>query len=373
MIKNRESSLVLLDARSMAGRSTGMGRYVSQMLSELPALASNDIKFKVISLPGDQVPDGISNHVLGGFLSCLRPGKLAQHAIIPWVVDSSKCDLYHYPYFDPPVPLRKRFVATCPDLEPLRMPNLFSRKVVAYYEVFAVRLRHAARVITISENTKKDVVELLGINPNVVRVIYLGVDKRFRPVLEEEELTNIYHLPNRYVLYVGNTMPHKNLQRLVQAMARVCRLCPDVKLVIVGALDRYRSNVEQIIQNTGMNLYVRFLDFVSENDLPALYSKASAFILPSLYEGFGLPILEAMACGAPVIASNAASIPEIVGDAGIIVDPYNIEEISDGILRLLNNQSEAKNYSNLGIERAQQFTWRHCAEEHLKVYREVLG
>jgi glycosyltransferase involved in cell wall biosynthesis len=237
------------------------------------------------------------------------------------------------------------------------------------------RLRRAERVIVISAHTGKDIVEHLGVDPGKIRVIHLGVASDFHPIPEEKRLGALrsrYRLPERCLLYVGNTMPHKNISRLVSAMALVRKRFPAVPLVIAGSSDKYRPMVAQTIEDKSLSNEVRFLGHVPEEDLPTLYNCASAFLFPSLYEGFGMPVLEAMACGTPVVTSGAASIPEIVGDAAITVDPYDVKSIADGIVHLLENRSEAEKLSRVGIQRAKEFTWRKCAEKHLMVYDEVL-
>lgn len=366
---------VLLDTRTLVGKRTGVGRYVTHLVRELIAMASPDLSFCALCLPTDNVPKDIKLHVLKGIKSGFGPMNPLQQLALSWSVRTSECDLYHYPSYDPPWTIGRPFVATCYDIEPLRHPELYPARIVWYYRLFATGLRRAERVIVISENTGRDLVDLLHVAPERVRVIYLGVDPSFRPVDKPQNLTVVrqrYSLPDRYVLYLGNTMPHKNLPRLVEAMARVHWQEPDVALLLAGRRDKYRPAVERAIAIAGLENVVRFLGGISEEDLPVLLSSARVFAYPSLYEGFGLPVLEAMACGTPVVTSDRSSLPEVVGDCAIVVNPEDTTSIADGILRLLSKPAEAKHYSNAGIQRARQFTWRRCAEQHVAVYREVL-
>jgi len=366
---------VLIDVRFLAGRATGVGRYLMSLLTQISAIAPPGLEPYALCLPGQTVSRQISQHVLKGVGARAKPLGPIQQIVLPLAIRNTECDLFHYTYIDPPRGLPP-FVATCYDIEPLRHPELFRRKIVWYYRVFAPGLRAAERVIVISQNTARDVVELLGIDPNRVKVIYLGVDPHFRPVRDAARMDGIrsrYNLPTRYVLYLGNTMPHKNLVRLVNAMTVVHQRFPTVPLLLAGRKDKYRPVVEQAIAAASGPQSIRFLGEIAEDDLPALLSGAAVFAYPSLYEGFGLPVLEAMACGTPVVTSSRSSLPEIVGDSAVIVDPYDVSSLANAILRLLENPEEAARFSELGQIRAKGFTWRRCAQQHLDVYREVLN
>ena len=367
---------VLLDTRMLVGRQSGVGRYVTHLVQEMIAIAPTDLSFSALCLPADKVPKGIRRNILNGLASGARPFSPLQQLVVPWSVRQSGCDLYHYLSYDPPWLLPRPFVATCYDIEPLRHPEMFTAKIVWYYRIFAIGLRRAERIIVISESTGRDLVDLLHIAPERIRVTYLGVDPTFHPIDNPKILAKLraqYLLPERYILYLGNTMPHKNLPRLIDAMAHVHRQDPDVALLLAGRRDKYRPVVEQAIATAGLETVVRFLGGMPEEDLPALLSGARVFAYPSLCEGFGLPVLEAMACGTPVVTSNRSSLPEVVGDTAVLVNPENVEAIADGVLRLLNNPTEANRLADAGLNHARQFTWRRCAEEHLAVYREVLG
>lgn len=367
---------ILIDFRIRSGSTTGVGRYIEWLLQNLAEIRSPEMQIQILCRPGQADSSNLPQRVLGGVEALANPLGLAQQVLLPRIVKKANCRLFHYTYFDPPWLLPRPFVATCYDIEPLRHPEMFSARIVWYYRIFATGLRRAERIFVISESTGRDLVELLHLAPERVRVTYLGVDSSFRPVDNPEILAVLrarYLLPECYVLYIGNTMPHKNLPRLIEAMARVHQLEPEVALLLAGRRDKYRPAVEQAIATAGLENVVRFLGGIPEEDLPTLFSGAQVFAYPSLYEGFGLPALEAMACGTPVVTSNCSSLPEIVGDSAIVVDPNDSTEIADGILRLLRNPTEAKRFANAGLQRARQFTWRRCAEQHLDLYREVLS
>lgn len=373
--KNAPARL-LVDTRIFGGSVTGVVRYLSNLLREIQLLEPSDLKFNALCSPAQDLPCEIPKIEMHGVGAHSKPLGVLQQVVLPRAVRNAQCDLFHYPYFDPPRITSCPFIATCYDIEPLRHPELFPRRIVWYYKVFAPRLRTAGRVVVISQNTGKDIIELLGVHPDRVKVVYLGVDPHFHPIREEDRVNAVrlrYGLPSRYLLYLGNTMPHKNLVRLVQAMAIVRKRFPSVPLLLAGREDKYRPAVEQAIAVATLSETIRFIGDIAEEDLPALLSSAAVFVYPSLYEGFGLPVLEAMACGTPVVVSNRSSLPEIVGNSAISVDPYDVFALAEAITHLLANPAGAKRFSDLGRERAKEFTWRRCAEEHLAVYREVLN
>ena len=365
---------VLLDTRLMGKGVTGIGRYIANLLRQFPAINPPDLRFRALGI-ADQPVIEMDAAVLTGWGSLPSPRGMGQHVRLPFEIARLRPALFHYTNFDPPPLLPRPFVVTCHDIEPLVKPELFRRSIVAYYAVFARFMKRAATIIAISENTKKDVVERLGIPADRVTVIYDAADEPFCPCQDASRQTEVrarYRLPARYVLYVGNTMPHKNLPRLLQAMRRVCDRHEDVRLLLVGAPDRYRDAVVEQIRMLRMEPNVRFLGRVPESDLPLLYQMASVFVMPSLYEGFGLPLVEALACGAAVVTSNVTSLPEIVGEAGLRFDPGDVEAMAEAIWQVLESPSVAESLRKAALARAALFSWRRCAEEHVRVYREVL-
>ncbi len=371
-----EKYRLLLDARGLAGRRSGVGKYVSGLVSGIAALQPDDFALRLLCLPEDNPPAGIEAQILGGFYSGARPNTVRQHLVMPLKLNKVPRDVYHYPCFDLPIVRLSQAVVTCHDIEPLVTPHLFARKIVLYYKFFSKRLRSLKNIITISGKTATDLVEIIGIERRRIQVIYFGVDECFRPVVDDRQLRDLrrrFVLPDDYILYVGNTMPHKNLERLILAFSRISSDFPDVCLVIAGAADRYRNQVRQFVTDSHLENQVIFLDSISEEDLPLLYSDCRLFAFPSLYEGFGLPVLEAMACGAPVLASDAASLPEIVGEAGLLVSPLDTKGMANGLSRILADKSLADNLSQAGIQRAADFTWEKCARSHLSFYRRLLG
>jgi len=229
-------------------------------------------------------------------------------------------------------------------------------------------------VLADSESTRNDVIELLGASPDRVRVVYPGVDARFRRVQDAQALAGVrqhYHLPERFVLGVGTLQPRKNLQRLIEAYAQL-ELSADIKLVVFGGTGWMYEGIFQRVEELGLQDAVCFPGYAADEDLPALYTLADLFAFPSLYEGFGLPPLEAMACGTPVVTSNVSSLPEVVGAAALTVDPYDVKALANAMWRLLNEPSLRSTMVQRGLAQAREFTWSRAAEKLLHVYQEVL-
>jgi glycosyltransferase involved in cell wall biosynthesis len=294
---------------------------------------------------------------------------------LPWALRHDSCALVHYTYFDlPPLPRRTPIVATCYDLEPIRHPDLFPAKVVWYYRLFSRGLRRADRIVTISHASARDIVQITGIPAERLLVAPLGVEPHFRPAGPSAvaAIRRAHGLPERFVAYVGNTMPHKNLERLVQAMRHVRAACGPVPLVIAGAPDRYRPQVVAAAEAVGLGDGLRLLGRLDEADLPAFLSAAHVFAFPSLYEGFGLPVLEAMACGTPVVTSTRASLPEVTGDAATLCDALDVEGIGRAIVRLLTDDAAHARQRAAGLARAAAFTWARCAAAHRTLYLDLL-
>jgi alpha-1,3-rhamnosyl/mannosyltransferase len=313
----------------------------------------------------------------------VSPFSLAQQWIVPGLLRRLGADLYHSPYYLMPYRPGVRTVLTVYDVIPLRHPEHSSARARLFFRLTtALALRSAAQVLTISEATRQDFVTDFQVPAGHIHAIPLAADPAFRPQPPQviEEVRRRYNLPDRFVLYLGSNKPHKNLVRLVQAWLDVlCRLqVAGCRLVIAGAWNpRYpeaRMLAEQAnnLRPSTFNLQsIVWLGRVPEADLPALYAAAVAFVFPSLYEGFGLPVLEAMACGAPVICSDVSSLPETAGDAALLVDPTDVDALATALGRVLNEPNLAADLRARGFEQAARFTWERTAAETLSMYRQA--
>lgn len=265
--------------------------------------------------------------------------------------------------------LNKPFVVTVHDL--VRNCFGFAKETIAERVLLKLDKRYikrASHLIAVSQNTKQDLTEYLKIPENRISVIYIGVDRNiFKPY-------DVKLLDKPYIMYVGSERPRKNLNRLFEAFAKLKGEFPELKLVKVGAAGRteeFRRDTMRILASLGITRDVIFVDPAPELDLAHYYSSASLLAYPSLYEGFGLPPLEAMACGCPVITSNTSSLPEVVGKAGIMVDPYDTDALAQAMRRVLTDDKLRDEMVRKGLEQAKKFSWQKTAKQTLEVYNKV--
>jgi glycosyltransferase involved in cell wall biosynthesis len=275
-------------------------------------------------------------------------------------------DLIHIPAALGPLRARIPFVLTVFDVLPLRHPELFTRATNLHARQVLPRVARAAkRVITISEYSRREICELLAVPPDRVLTIHPGIDQRFvpRPV-DEHWLTERFGVRPPYVLATGTLEPRKNLRSVLDAFSQ---LPNDVSLVVAGGHGWHAASIERSLERFGPR--VTRTGFLSDDDLVLLYAGAACFVFPSLSEGFGLPPLEAMACGTPVVASNRTSLPEALGDAAILVDPEDVEALSDAVRRVLSDPVLADNLRERGRRQSERFTWSAAADATVAAYR----
>jgi glycosyltransferase involved in cell wall biosynthesis len=234
-------------------------------------------------------------------------------------------------------------------------------------------LRAACAVIAVSECTRRDAIRFYNVPPEKIRVIYEGVDPRFKPIQDWPTLEAVrskYNLPKRFVLHVGTIEPRKNLPALFEAFASLKNQFPDTRLVIAGKRGWLTAATFKSAQALGND--VIFTGYVADEDLPALYTLAELLVMPSVYEGFGLPVLEAMACGTPVACSNTSSLPEVAGDAALLFDPHNTRSIAAAITSVLSNPALSAELRAQGLAQAARFTWTFAAQQTCQVYLETM-
>jgi glycosyltransferase involved in cell wall biosynthesis len=297
-----------------------------------------------------------------------------EQLVQPFVLWQEKIDLLHSLAFVTPLLSPCPSVITIYDLSFLIFPQGFKHSKRLYLTLLTrLSARKARRIITISESTKRDTVRLLGASSNKVDVVYCGVDKAFRP-LPEREIASFRQkrgLPERIILFVGTIEPRKNVARLVEAYSRARD--GQVKLVIGGARGWLYKEVFARVEELDLRGDVLFPGYISPDELPLWYNAAELFVYPSLYEGFGLPPLEAMACGTPVITSNVSSLPEVVGEAGLTVDPMNSKGLAEAINQVLGDGALRQSMRERGLARASRFSWAKASRETVEVYRRALG
>ncbi len=287
-------------------------------------------------------------------------------------------DLLHVQYTAPPL-APCAVVATIHDLSFEHLPETFKRRSRAQLRLTVRRTaRAAAHVIVPSEHTRRDISETYGLAPSRVSVTPLAAPAHFAPVNDEREVRRVrelYGISGDYVLTVGSIQPRKNLARLVRAYAGLRRARPQAnlpKLVLVGKRAWLYGETLRAIEESGIGDLTVLTGYVSESDLPALYTGALCFVYPSYFEGFGLPPLEAMQCGAAVVAGNLTSLPEVVGPAGILVDPFDESALAAAVSRLIDDRDLRERLRAAGLERARQFTWRETARLTLLAYERAV-
>ncbi|AFW95204.1 glycosyl transferase group 1 [Anabaena sp. 90] len=283
---------------------------------------------------------------------------------LPKIYQNLKSQLLFSPIPEAPLYTNCRFIVTAFDMIPLRFPNRFS-PLTTYHKYYTPEVfKQAEHIICISESTANDIIQFYQIPSHKITPILLAGDNSHFQFL---------NLPTRnYFLYVGRQDPYKNLQRLITAFSALPHR-NDYELWLAGPYDqRYSPLLEIQTQELGISHLVKFLNYVSYDELPIIINQAIALVFPSLWEGFGLPVLEAMACGTPVITSNVSSLPEVAGDAAILINPYNIEEITAAMKIIINDSETRKQLSEKGLKRANQFSWEKTGLVTVEVLKKYL-
>ncbi len=371
--------------------NTGSGQYLRSLLPALAQCAPEN-EFAVI------VPSRTKEHAIGGIppRAYLRSEPVAldrwsENLAKLWfeqVAFRRACQrehvaLAHIPYFASPLFPPTRTVVTIHDLIPILLPLYRGSLLVRLYtHLVSSSARRVHAIIADSECSKRDIVRHLGIPAKRVQVVYLAADARCRPIREADQLDAVrarYRLPKNFLLYLGGFDQRKNIRVIVEAFAALPELYQSgYRLVLAGVPlgkdSEFFPDPQLSARAAGLTEdAVQFTGWVAEEDKPALYSSATAFLFPSLYEGFGLPPLEAMACGTPVIVSDASSLPEIVGEAGLQIDPDMPSAWAEAIRAVVTDASRRAEMSAHGIARAAQFSWTRAAQETLAAYRLAMG
>lgn len=288
-----------------------------------------------------------------------------------------KIDLFHGTNFTILPTTKAKSVVTVHDLAYMIYPETTSEKIYNHHMKWVpYSVNEANRVIADSSQTKQDIMKLLHVPEEKIDVVYLAADPMFKPMspLECEYVRERYVLPGKYVLYVGTIEPRKNLMTLIRAFDKMKKRGHiEEKLVIVGAKGWKFSPIFELMKECQLENDVIFLGYVNDEDLVSIYNGATSLVLPSVYEGFGLPLLEAMQCGIPVLGSNVSSIPEVIGDAGILVEPMDIDSWVDSIENVVSDKQLHQRLVSKSLERAAQFSWNKVAEQTIEVYNKTLA
>jgi glycosyltransferase involved in cell wall biosynthesis len=357
-----------IDAHTLGQRKTGNETYVRNLIRELSDRQDPDLDYVFYHFAGVETPPWRGE----GRLVHRQP-LVRLPLSFPWALRRDRVDVAHFQYVIPPL-CPSRAVVIIHDISYEDHPEYF-HPLEAFRLKWSVRpsARRAAHVLTLSEFSKGKIAERYGVPRDRITVTPAAASSAFRVLEDRAAVSDVLarrDLRAPYVLAVGNVQPRKNLERLMRAYARLRRpgrIGHD--LVLVGQPAFKGSSILETAKALGIEAFVKHTGYVSEDELVALYNGADVFAYPSLYEGFGLPIVEAMACGAPVITSNVTSLPEVAGDAAILVDPRSEDEMAAALERLLTDAGQRARLRDLGAARARHFTWRKMAEETVAVYR----
>lgn len=372
---------ITIDYTPALRQTAGIGRYTRGLVS---ALAEIDRDNAYTLFCAGETPQGASwpeNFSVRATKMSARWLTVGWHRLqIPFPVErlSGDCDIFHSPDFSLP-PLRAaRGVVTVHDLSFLRLPEHADPGLRDYLQrSVPAAVARAQRVLADSENTKRDLIELLDTPAEKISVVPAGIEARFRPVRDTVKLAEVrtrYKLPDWFILAVGTLEPRKNLARLIAAYGQMRRQTglPHA-LVLAGKPGWLYQGIYDQVGREGLSEHVHFPGFIADDDLPALYTLADLLAFPSLYEGFGLPPLEAMACGTPVVCSDNSSLPEAVGAAALMVDAADVDGLADAMARVLGNASLRVRLGDLGRAQAARFTWQGAARKLLEAYQATMA
>lgn len=370
---------------SRSYRSGGISRYIFHLLAELRSLPGDDQFTAFVPTPTDDPALAATprfrlqpTRLPITHLPTSRPPLriLWEQWLQPGDLRRAGADLLHALAFVPALGWCGPTVVSFMDLSFLRYPRAFNRGNRLYLSVMArAAVRRAAHLLAISESTRQDLITLLGADPARASVTHCGVDPAFRPLPAAAVAAwrAQHDLPARFLLYVGTLEPRKNVPRLLDAYARLCRLGDPPPLVLVGGRGWRHAGIDARLARLGLGERVRLLGYLPAAELPLCYNAADLFVYPSLYEGFGLPPLEALACGTPVVTSNTSSLPEAVGAAALCVDPRDVPALATAMGQALEDHALRARLRAAGLAQAAGFSWRRMAEQTLAVYHRVRG
>ena len=373
-MSNSQAQLIGFDATPLQiAQHSGVGHYTAQLLAAL--IDRSDAR--QYALLANRTLNGRAPLGTLGQVGRRFPNRSAWLQLaLPRDLAALRADVCHFPNSIAPLHAPCPIVITLHDMSLFLHAGLHPVKSQLFVRsIIPAVARRAAAIITVSHHAKQDIVAGLHVPPEKVHVIYEAAASQYRVITNAAELERVrsrYELKRPFVLYVGTIEPRKNLTRLVTAFAQARRRCPDLELVLVGQLGWKYAALLKAIEDLNLGSALRRLGYVPNEDLPALYNLARLLAFPSLYEGFGLPVIEAMACGTPVLTSNGSSLAEIATGAAWLIDPHNVDAMADGLARLAIDDDLHGHLRAEGLARAAQFSWQRAAEETVRVYDTVV-
>ncbi len=365
---------VAIDARKL--HDFGIGTYTRNLLRHL-ARIDTDTEYVLLCREMDL---GVGAQLGPNFRTVLEPSpnySIREQIHVPLVLRRERPDVFHAPHYVLPPLIQCPTVVTIHDCIHLRFPQYLPNRAAYFYAKASMwaAARRSDRILTVSEASKRDILHYFDVPPDKIVVACNAIDEHFWVPPAEEDVARVrerYQLDHGFVLYAGNIKPHKNLVRLIEAFAELRKGgFDDLKLLIIGDEISKLPALRRAVHRHKLHKHVRFLGFLPDETLAILYRLAAVFVFPSLYEGFGLPPLEAMASGTPVVTSNVSSLPEVAGDAAVLVDPYDVDSIVDGVRRVLTDPALADDLRRKGLIRARGFSWAQSVARTRELYLEV--
>lgn len=363
-----------IDARFVQGPITGVTNYVINLLKGLSRVDKNNNYSIFLSRPNynGRVPARGNFHININTVNAL----FWKNLWLPKEVKRLKIDVVHFPAYTGSLADVGSNVVTIHDVIHKINPAWFSKKELLLIDLpIQIAIKKAKKIIAVSESTKRDIIKYYKVKEDRISVTLEAADSSFMPIKDASligPVKNKYAINSEFILYVGVLFKRRNIDRLLEAFSML-KHKGDIehKLVIVGLGKEY-SNLDYYIEKYSLKDDVIYLGYVEQSDMPILYNAASFFVYPSLYEGFGLPVLEAMSCAKAVITSNVSSMPELIGDTGLLVNPYNTQELYEAMSKLIKDDDFRGRLGLAALERSKNFSWDKMAEETINIYRDAL-
>jgi len=364
-----------IDARLVYYSRAGIGQYIMLLARALDSLNSHHDEFVLLQSRKDHTQI-VNGHNFSRASLWTPSHHWAEQTTLRFEIGRMSLDLLHSPDFIPPFQRNCKSVITVHDLAFLLYPHFLTKESARYYGRIDQAVRNTDHIIAVSESTRQDTIKLLGVPERKITVIHEAANPIFRQIDKDEarrRVSEMYHLDRDFILFVSTIEPRKNLPGLFQAYRK---LLDDYKvperLVLAGSQGWLSEEVYNLVEGLDLDEYVRFLGRVPSEHLVYLYNAARLLVHPSFYEGFGLPPLEAITCGTPAIVSNVSALPEVVGDAALLVDPHDIDGLTVAMWRVLTDEDLRNSLIAKGLIRADMFSWKRAAQETLAVYRRVV-
>ncbi len=359
-----------IDVSALVKEATGIGQAIIHIL-EVMMKQDKENEYFLYTYDKIKLPFPLADNWQIVDYGGAKHQQIRYFTALPQILKKMKIEVFFGTrHYLPPFNSKIRYVALVHDLIPLRMPELFTKKHLERFRIFTAICKHQAdSYLTVSESTKRDIMKFMKIPEEKIEVAPLGASSRFSPERDEEGIAQAmerFGIKDKYILCLSTVEPRKNMLRTIQAFEQ-CVLEKNLpyKLVIVGGKGWNNGEIYDYVNEKQLQEHVIFTGYVSNEDVKNIYANASVFVYASLYEGFGLPPLEAMQCGIPVITADNSSLPEVAGDACILVDPYKVEEIRDAIMKVLDSEELQQEMRAKGIEQAKKFSWEKCGTQML--------